>query len=167
VSLTYKEVSEIIKLIDASSLDELVIEIGGAKIHIRRNVSGGPATSLPAYNDASAGHALPPAAMRSAPRAPGTDRAKADVAAGQLAGKSVVRSPMVGTFYCAPSPNDPAFVEVGSKVKRGDPLCLIEVMKLFTTITADQDGRVLQVLPANGDLVEFDQLLFVLEPAQP
>ena len=79
----------------------------------------------------------------------------------------MVRSPMVGTFYRAPSPNDPPFVEVGTKVKRGDPLCLIEVMKLFTTITADQDGCIAHVLPGNGDLVEFDQLLFVIEPAKP
>jgi len=68
-------------------------------------------------------------------------------------------------FYRAPSPKDPPFVEVGSKVKRGDPLCLIEVMKLFTTIAADRDGRIAQILPANGDLVEFDQVLFVVEPA--
>ena len=71
---------------------------------------------------------------------------------------------MVGVFYRAPSPKDPPFVEVGSKVKRGDPLCLIEVMKLFTTIAADRDGRIAQILPANGDLVEFDQVLFVVEP---
>ena len=54
-------------------------------------------------------------------------------------------------------------MEVGSIVKRGDPLCLVEVMKLFTTISADQDGRIAHVLPANGDLVEFDQVLFVIQ----
>ena len=82
-----------------------------------------------------------------------------------MRGNAAVRSPMVGVFYRAPSPKDPPFVEAGSKVKRGDPLCLIEVMKLFTTIAADRDGRIAQILPVNGDLVEFDQVLFVVEPA--
>jgi acetyl-CoA carboxylase biotin carboxyl carrier protein len=163
VSLTYKEVAEIIRIIDASNLDELVIEIGDARIHVRRNGSGGQATSLPTAG-ASASHELPLAAAAPAIKASGGTRARADQVAGQLAGKAVVRSPMLGVFYRAPSPNAPSFVEVGTKVKRGDPLCLIEVMKLFTTITADQDGRVAHVLPANGDLVEFDQPLFVLEP---
>jgi biotin carboxyl carrier protein len=72
---------------------------------------------------------------------------------------------MLGSFYRAPSPKDPPFVEVGSLVKRGDPLCLIEVMKLFTTISADTDGQIAQILPANGDLVEFDQILFLIESA--
>jgi acetyl-CoA carboxylase biotin carboxyl carrier protein len=165
VSLTYKEVAEIIRIIDASNLDELVIEIGGAKMHIRRNVSGGQTTALPA-SIPGAGRELPSAPAESALKAPGAGRANGDIAAGQLTGKAVVRSPMVGTFYRAPSPNDPPFVEVGAKVKRGDPLCLIEVMKLFTTITADQDGCIAHVLPGNGDLVEFDQLLFVIEPAK-
>ncbi len=163
MSLTYKEVAEIIRIIDASNLDELVIEIGGARIHVRRNGSGGQTTALPAI--AGSARELPSAPAESAVKAPGTGRAKGEIAAGQLTGKAVVRSPMVGIFYRAPSPNDPPFVEVGTKVKRGDPLCLIEVMKLFTTITADQDGCIADVLPGNGDLVEFDQLLFVLEPA--
>jgi acetyl-CoA carboxylase biotin carboxyl carrier protein len=163
VSLTYKEVAEIIRIIDASSLDELVIEIGGARIHVRRNGSGVQATPLPAAG-ASASHELPLGSVAPAVKASGGTRARADQMAGQLAGKAVVRSPMVGVFYRTPSPNAPPFVEVGTKVKRGDPLCLIEVMKLFTTITAEQDGRVAHVLPANGDLVEFDQPLFVLEP---
>jgi biotin carboxyl carrier protein len=71
---------------------------------------------------------------------------------------------MLGSFYRAPSPQEPPFVEVGSVVKPGDPLCLIEVMKLFTTICADKDGRIAQILAANGELVEFDRILFVIEP---
>jgi len=162
VSLTYKEVAEILRIIDASNLDELVIEIEGARIHVRRNGSG-QATPLPPPG-ASASHELTLGSVAPAVKASGDTRARADQVAGQLAGKAVVRSPMVGVFYRTPSPNAPPFVEVGTKVKRGDPLCLIEVMKLFTTITADQDGRVAHILPANGDLVEFDQPLFVLEP---
>jgi acetyl-CoA carboxylase biotin carboxyl carrier protein len=166
VPLTYKEVAEIIKIIDASNLDELVIEMDGAKMHIRRNVVGGQAEALPASSSgANAALASRPAEapVAEAPAAVRSKKAAAPTAL--LGGNTAVRSPMVGVFYSAPSPKDPPFVEVGAKVKRGDPLCLIEVMKLFTTIAADQDGRITQILPANGDLVEFDQILFVLEPA--
>ena len=72
---------------------------------------------------------------------------------------------MVGTFYRAPSPETPPFVEIGSVVKKGQPLCLIEVMKLFTTVYAEQDGRVVQIGAENGELVEYGRTLFVLEPA--
>ncbi|MCP5367050.1 MAG: hypothetical protein H6906_06000 [Hyphomicrobiales bacterium] len=72
---------------------------------------------------------------------------------------------MVGTFYRRPSPDEPPYVEEGSVVKAGDPLCLIEVMKLYTTIEAPAAGRVVSVAAADGALVEFDQPLIVLEPA--
>jgi acetyl-CoA carboxylase biotin carboxyl carrier protein len=70
---------------------------------------------------------------------------------------------MVGTFYRAPSPDAPPFVEVGATVHQGDPLGIIEVMKLFTTIHADCDGRVVEIGPANASLVEYGQMLFVIE----
>jgi acetyl-CoA carboxylase biotin carboxyl carrier protein len=161
VALTYKDVADILKIIDASKLDEIVIEMDGVKLQVRRGANGQPslapvAAAAPALPSASA-----PGSIQS-PRA--ATNPAANPSASQLAGHAV-RSPMVGTFYRAPSPNDPPFVEVGRDVKRGDTLCLIEVMKLFTTITADQDGRVAHILPGNGDLVEFDQILFVIDPA--
>ncbi len=76
-----------------------------------------------------------------------------------------VYSPMVGTFYRSPSPEEAPFVEEGTKVSAGDPLCLIEVMKLFTTIEATIDGIVEAVLADDGKLVEFDQPLFVIAAA--
>ena len=72
---------------------------------------------------------------------------------------------MVGTFYRASSPDAPPFVEIGSVVRKGQPVCIIEVMKLFTTINAENDGRVLQIAAQNGELVEFGQTLFVIKPA--
>ena len=161
--LTYKEVAEIIKIIDASNLDELVIEMDGAKMHIRRNAAGGPAAALPASLSSTSAVSASKAVEPPAAEAPAAPSSKTTAAA-DLGGNAAVRSPMVGVFYRAPSPKDPPFVEVGSKIKRGDPLCLIGVMKLFTTIAADRDGRIAQILPANGDLVEFDQVLFVVEP---
>ena len=72
---------------------------------------------------------------------------------------------MVGTFYRAPSPDAPPFVEIGSLVRKGQPICLIEVMKLFTTINTEHDGRVVEIGVESGELVEFGQTLFVIEPA--
>lgn len=70
---------------------------------------------------------------------------------------------MVGTFYRAPSPDAPPFVEVGSAVDIGQPLCVIEVMKLFTTIYADRAGTIAEIPIGNGELVEFDQVIFVIQ----
>jgi acetyl-CoA carboxylase biotin carboxyl carrier protein len=78
------------------------------------------------------------------------------------ANSMTVRSPMVGTFYCSPTPDEAAFVSEGSQVAAGDTLCLIEVMKLYTTIEATADGIIESVLVEDGKLVEFDQSLFVI-----
>ena len=72
---------------------------------------------------------------------------------------------MVGTFYRAPSPEDPPYVEVGSKVNVGDPICVIEVMKLFTTVHAEVAGTVTQIGVADAQLVEFGQMIFMIETA--
>ena len=72
---------------------------------------------------------------------------------------------MVGTFYRAPGPDAPPFVEVGMVVREGQPLCLIEVMKLFTTINSEIAGRVVQIGAENGELVEYGRTLFVIEPS--
>ena len=76
-----------------------------------------------------------------------------------------VVAPIVGTFYRAPAPDAPPFVEIGSAVRKGQPLCLIEVMKLFTTIASEHDGRVVAIGAENTELVEYGQTLFVIEPA--
>ncbi len=72
---------------------------------------------------------------------------------------------MVGTFYRRPAPQEPPYAEIGDTVQQGDPICLIEVMKLFTTLEAPVSGRIVQIAAENEDLVELDQLLFVIEPA--
>jgi acetyl-CoA carboxylase biotin carboxyl carrier protein len=162
VSLTFKDVAEIIKIVDASSCDELIVEIAGAKIVVRRNGRAGepsPSASAlaPPRPESAPPAAVPPGAAPAA-AGPKVDRtARSD-------GRIEIRSPMVGTFYRAPSPKDAPFVEVGTVVKPGDPLCLVEVMKLYTTITADRAGRIAEILPPNAQLVEYDQVLFVMEP---
>ena len=72
----------------------------------------------------------------------------------------MVTSPMVGVFYASPSPTDPPFVTVGSKVKKGDVLCIIEAMKLMNEITAEEDGEIIDICAGNGSVVEYGQILF-------
>ena len=146
MSLRYEEIAEILKIIDNSSCDEFIVETGDMKLVVRRNGATGhvePVSEL----------AVPAASPPAAP-------AKIETAAGQ----AEVTAPMVGTFYRSPSPDAPTFVEVGTVVREGQPLCLIEVMKLFTTINSEIAGRVVQIGAENGELVEYGRTLFVIEP---
>ncbi len=158
MALSYKEVAEIIKIIDASSCQEVVLEQEGTRLVIRR---GGHSTAAdgisttPTSSDVSPTQAAQATAktspIASAP-APKTDDSNG----------ITVSSPMVGTFYCRPSPDEEPFVTVGSKVAAGDPLCMIEVMKLYTTIEASTDGIIEAVVADDGMLVEFGQPLFII-----
>jgi acetyl-CoA carboxylase biotin carboxyl carrier protein len=158
MGLTFKEVAEILKIIDASQCEELVLEIEGTRLVVRR---GGASGEVPVAA------ADPPGASAPAAKAAGpTATVAPGVPSGELAeGLVAVRSPMVGTFYRAPEPGKPPFAEAGTPVKKGDPLCLIEVMKLFTTIEATADGVIDAVLVEDGAQVEFDQILFAIRPS--
>jgi acetyl-CoA carboxylase biotin carboxyl carrier protein len=162
VSLSYKEVAEILKIIDASECEEVILELEGARLVVRRGAGG---TGMPAAPLQSPG----PAPARPAPAAQAHAAAPAKAAqpatAADSAGGTVIRAPMVGTFYRRPAPDQPAFVEVGTKVKAGDALCLIEVMKLYTTIETTTAGTVSQIAVEDGQLVEFNQPLFTIQPA--
>lgn len=180
MALTFKEVSEILKIIDASECEEVVLELEGTRLVVRRGggVQGAraagaamspgtaksPGSPAPAASQAAASQAGPPplpqpTSATASPEAPASATSKAQIIEG-----AQVRAPMVGTLYRRPSPDDPPFVELGSAVKAGDPLCLIEVMKLFTTIEAPLDGVVKAINIEDGQGVEFDQLLFVIAP---
>ena len=162
MSLSYKEVAEILKIIDASECEEVILELEGARLVVRRGANG---TGLPAAPVQSAGPA--PAQPAQAAQTPAAAPAKAaqPAVAADIAGGTVIRAPMVGTFYRRPAPDQPAFVEVGTKVKAGDALCLIEVMKLYTTIETTTAGTVRQIAVEDGQLVEFNQPLFTIQPA--
>lgn len=167
--LSYKEIAEIIKIIDASDCDELVVELDGVRLEVRRH--GKDSQAQAAYSDQETEDEGNAAVFESkAAAGPGdTDRAGTISASqaggtGLAEGKIAVRSPMVGTFYRAPNPQEPPFVEVGDSVKLGEHLCVIEVMKLYTTIVADIAGRIVEVAADNAVLVEHDQILFIIEP---
>ena len=155
MSLTYDEIAEIIKLIDSSSCEELIVETGDIKLVVRRN-GAAPGAAAEYVERGSAPVTVSPAAPQKvrgvAPKV------------GAVAGQIEVTAPMVGTFYRAPNPEAPPFVDVGAVVGVGDPLCLIEVMKLFTTINAEAAGRIVHIGAENGELVEYGRALFVIEP---
>lgn len=161
MSLTFKEVAEILKLIDASECDEVVLELEGTRLVVRRNTAAVPQGSAPAAVIAKqeAAPAPPKPPEPAEPRKP-AETAQAEPEAPAEPGLLDVRSPMVGTFYRRPSPDEPSFVEEGTQVKKGDTLCLIEVMKLFTAVEAPEDGTIAEILHEDGATIEFDQLLF-------
>ncbi|HZP79575.1 MAG TPA: acetyl-CoA carboxylase biotin carboxyl carrier protein [Pseudolabrys sp.] len=159
MSLSYDEIADILKIIDSSSCDEVVIETGGVKLVVRRNgAAGAPAVQMPLAPAREVPRPVVPQPANDAAAKPATPAVK------PVAGGLEVAAPMVGTFYRASSPDAPPFVEVGSIVTVGQPLCLIEVMKLFTTINSDFAGRVVQIGAENGELVEYGRTLFVIEP---
>jgi len=157
MTLRYEEVAEILKIIDSSHCDEISIETADIKLFVRRSGVGGPETTQAPSGPAAAPSAPANEIKRETPR---SAEGKIALAAGQFE----VTAPMVGTFYRAQSPEAPPFVEIGSVVSKGQPLCLIEVMKLFTTIHAEQEGRVVHIGAENGEFVEYGRMLFVLEP---
>lgn len=155
MALNYDDIAEILKIIDGSSCDELIVETGDMKLVIRRNAAGGGHTA--SHESATGSIAVASAAALSV--------VPAQAPAAKASHQIEITAPMVGTFYRAPSPDAPPFVEVGSTVRKGQPLCLIEVMKLFTTIAAEHDGRIVQIGAENTELVEYGRTLFVIEPA--
>jgi acetyl-CoA carboxylase biotin carboxyl carrier protein len=174
LALSYDEIAEILKIIDASSCDELVVDTGDVKLVVRRNSAGAAQRidDLAAAPPAVTGATLPPIAASVVAEGPQNAANAAVKAAAKPAVKVAAQgpnqleivAPMVGTFYRASAPDAPPFVEIDSVVRKGQPLCLIEVMKLFTTIASEVDGRVVQIGAENGELVEYGQTLFVIEP---
>ncbi len=158
-----RKVKKLIELLEESGVSEIEIKEGEESVRISRHPTGlVHAFSAPMAGYAPAGYAggVAPAAM--AAGAP-TGAAAAPAPAPAHSPDQVVTAPMVGTFYAAPAPGAKAFVEIGSEVKAGDTLCIIEAMKMMNQIESDKAGRVVSVLVKNGDPVEFGQPLFVIE----
>ncbi len=156
MSLSYKEVAEIIKIIDASSCEEVVLELEDMRLVVRRGgKSSDDEVTAPKTESAT------PVMQKQTPSSSST--AGAEMTLPDIdTNSTTLRSPMVGTFYARPSPDEVPFVQKGSEVTAGDPVCLIEVMKLYTTIEATAHGVVESILVEEGKLVEFDQPLFII-----
>ncbi len=138
------------------TLIDLVADSGIAELEI---TEGDDQVRIVKFSQAPAAPAPAPAQVVSvqAPAAPAAAPAAEPVVQGHQ-----VKAPMVGTFYRAPNPNAPAFVEVGQTVKEGEPLCIIEAMKLLNEIEADKSGVIKEILVENGEPVEYGQPLFII-----
>ena len=159
-----RKVKKLIELLEESGVAEIEIKEGEESVRISRHGPGAVTTYVqaPAAPLASLAAAPAPTATAGSPAAsaarPGADEADAAPRT-----ENAVTAPMVGTFYGAPAPGAKPFVEVGSEVKVGQTLCIIEAMKMMNQIEADKAGKVAAVLVKNGDPVEFGQPLFIIE----
>lgn len=144
-----RKIKKLIEMLEESNLGEIEIREGEESIRISR-AGGAPMTQYLAA----------PAAVPAVAAAPVIAAAPAQPS---LPPGHIVTSPMVGTFYRSPSPNAAAFVEIGSTVKVGDTLCIIEAMKILNTIESDKAGTIKAILKENGQPVEFGEPLFVIE----
>ena len=160
MALSYADVGEILKMIDTSSCAEVILELDGIKMIVRKGEQGSSTPESSAIpGESLSGIDTPTKEKLITPTSP--QQSTKAVSAEAVASKGdIIKSPMVGTFYSKPSPEEPPFVIAGQEVKKGDTLCLIEVMKLFTAVECTADGTVEMIFAEDGALVEFDQPLF-------
>ena len=147
--MNIKKIEEVVRMMEKHNLTEISIEEEGVKIHLRKGM-GGIETAV----------TMQPHIVNSL---------KQDVPAPQVKEEkrnfAEVKAPMVGTFYQSPSPESKPFVEVGSMIKEGDVLCIIEAMKLMNEIKSEIKGKVVDILVENANPIEFGQVLFLVEPS--
>lgn len=163
--MDFKQIQELINMVNESNIGEVSIEQKDFKITIRQKeeqitqvVATSGAMSYPSLPQASS-PSLPPApASSSAPSAPPSENKASSTAV-------TIKSPMIGTFYRKPSPDKPNLVEVGDEVSTGKVVCIIEAMKLFNEIESEVKGRIVKCLVEDASPVEYDQPLFLVEPA--
>jgi acetyl-CoA carboxylase biotin carboxyl carrier protein len=145
-----RKIKKLIEMLEESNLAEIEVREGEESIRISR------ASSSTAAPVVQATHAA-------APVAPAPAAASAPAKSETLPSGHVVASPMVGTFYRAPTPGAPSFVEIGQRVEQGETLCIIEAMKMMNSIEADKAGVIVTILKENGQPVEYGEALFVIE----
>lgn len=164
-----KEIQSLIKFVAKSGASEVKLEMEDVKITIKTGSgdSKGETTTL-VQQIPMAGipqqQAAAPAPVAAQPAAPAANDASAP-AANDDSKYVTIKSPIIGTFYRKPSPDKPAFVEVGKSISEGDVLCVIEAMKLFNEIESEVSGKIVKVLVDDASPVEFDQPLFLVDPS--
>ena len=171
------DIAEILRIFAESDLEELHLDIGGTRLDLSKNSTGGRPV-LPPRAAAAPTAAAPAAPVADAPSGPTPAGASPTAAAeppshpdtGATASRSIedglveLRSPLLGVFYRRPSPDKPAFVEPGSSVEADDPVCIVDVMKMFTRVPAGTAGTVVDILVEDGQLVEHGQVLMTIRP---
>jgi acetyl-CoA carboxylase biotin carboxyl carrier protein len=154
-----KHIKSLLQLISEADVNEVYIEEGDFKIKIKKR-SEATYVSAPAAAPAPVASVVVPSAAPAA-----SASAPAPAAAPAASATTAIKSPIVGTFYAAASPDAKAFVSVGDVISKGQPLCIIEAMKIMNEIESDMSGKVVAIHVKNGQPVEFDQPLFEIEPA--
>ena len=158
----------LIEAVDRSGIDRLEIARAGTRIRIAKTPSAGngptyvPMQAAPMHSM----HAAPAPAAPAAPAAAPTAAPPASEPAAPVSNLVDIKSPMVGTFYRAPAPDAPAYVEPGTVVSRGQTLCILEAMKLMNELESEVDGVIREVLVEDADPVEYGQVLFRVEPSK-
>ena len=161
--MDFKQIQELIKMINKSNIGEVSIEEKGFKLTIKQKEE-------PAINQVIAApmQAQPVATMAALPASTQPQAAAAEKpakAAETPAGNTItIKSPMIGTFYRSPSPDKPSFVNIGDEIAPGKVVCIIEAMKLFNEIESEIQGKIVKVLAEDASPVEYDQPLFLVEP---
>ncbi len=155
--MEFKQIQELLKAVNKSTISELSIKDGDFEITIKQATTEALAMPVAQYAPIAAPMAAPAAAPVVAAPAP------AAAAATPSANEKVIKSPMIGTFYRSSAPDKPPFVGVGDDIKAGDVVCIIEAMKLFNEIESEVSGKIVKVLVDDGTPVEYDQPLFIVE----
>lgn len=160
------EIQQLIGTIAASGLEEVNIESENFKLSVKRSAAtvvqsvSVAAPVAPVYAPAPVATALAAAPIASVATS-STESAASTPSGNQI----IIKSPMIGTFYRSSKPEIPSFVNIGDEVKKGQTICIIEAMKLFNEIESEYAGRIVKILVENASPVEYDQPLFIVEPA--
>ena len=159
-----QEIREIIKLVDASSIDEFVYEVKDAKVKLKKKAGVVVTDVAPAKKEVAAPVVQQAPVAAPVAQAPAKEEAPAEATpVNDDSSLHKITSPMVGTFYAAPNPESEAYVAVGDKVDDEKIVCIVEAMKLFNEIEAEVKGEIVEILVKDGDLVEYGQPLFLVK----
>lgn len=163
--MSIQELQELLKLIKRNNLVEFSMKDGDFEIAIKSEQKGGPANQqAPQMMQMPANYIQQAPAPAAAPVAPSVAKAPEDKAADESK-LIAIKSPMVGTFYRAPGADKPPFTKVGDRISKGDVVCIVEAMKLFNEIEAEVSGTVVKVLVEDAQPIEYDQVLFMIDPS--
>lgn len=163
--LKVQEIKELIRALDQSDLDELKFEQDGTKLVLKKQQATPVQVQAPVEAPAPVAVSQPPAKQveSEVSEAPATEKAAVSESKANDDKLHTITSPMVGTFYAAPSPDADPYVAKGDQVKEGSVVCIVEAMKLMNEIEAEVNGKIVDILAENGELVEYGQPLFVVE----
>lgn len=172
--MEFKQITDLVKLVSKSDLIEFKLKEGDFEINILTNKHGkaNPKESTqavvapvtPIYTQPSAPPASPPTSVSASDRQTETKPAGSEEAPDEGTNYLEISSPMVGTFYRSASPDKPPFIKVGDTIEKGDVVCIIEAMKLYNEIESEISGKVVKVMVEDATPVEYDQVLFLIEP---